>query len=281
MSQNPTITSQSLQEVIDFVEGIHPPSPHPDNPEHSNTPAMAHPGDTESHSLHADYNDSADLPADSGHVPAQGIDDLHSEDLLLAWDPPATSQHAETDATSAPETIPATTAALQSEEVQHAAATPTVNDQPGTSATNTNGASSTPALHLDVVFDDDDMDPLDDDLDGVTETNYPSPATGVQLTAAFAQGSSAHGTPAFIMTEDVVAMLTAAGIMVNEAESIISNAVADGLLRRGASREEAVRFVDGLHRVDLGALALDDRDCGICRGGFFFPIYHHPGPNQS
>ena len=65
------------------------------------------------------------------------------------------------------------------------------------------------------------------------------------------------------LTPDQIAMLGNAGSMVNEAEAIIAHELAQG--RRfaqyllGPSRMEAVRFVEGLDRVDLETLAQDDR----------------------
>lgn len=64
------------------------------------------------------------------------------------------------------------------------------------------------------------------------------------------------------LTPDQIAMLGNAGSMVNEAEAIIAHELALGRVfprYPGPSREEAVRFVEGLHRVDLETLAQDDR----------------------
>ena len=94
--------SQETQDLADFVFGTQSAQQSPnltlDDPGPSYPSAIVHSGNTETHSPHSNCY-PANSSTNSGEA-AQEVSELATGDLLLAWDPAAMNQHAETEEAS-------------------------------------------------------------------------------------------------------------------------------------------------------------------------------------
>ncbi|KAL8790168.1 MAG: hypothetical protein Q9195_006495 [Heterodermia aff. obscurata] len=217
-----------------------------DEPGHPHPTTMNHPGNTDTHGPHNDNGVSANSPADPGEIVAQQVDELDHGDSLLAWDPQEINQHAEPEGASDSgdnDSNYAVAAALNSYLQQHLA----TNNSGVTINTNTPQGVSTMVQAL--TFDGTMHTPLLDSIASMPP----------------------------LSTEEASAMLAQAGMLVEEAEAILASAFVDGRLPRfpGPTREEAVRFVEGLERIDLETLAEDDRVSNLLR--IYSPVSSKPG----
>ena len=256
--------SQEIQDLADFVFGTQStqqyPNPAPSDPGPSHSSAIVHPGNTETHGLHAGFSDPAGSSANSGEA-AQEVSELGTGDLLLDWDPAAIDQHAETDEASNSVVVSHTDAALQMEVAQQTG-TPAMNDSGTIGENNSENTddTDTPGPLPDVDFNE-VLHPSTND----TGTQQVLFSFGMQagnfMENLSVQNLSNHMPPP--LTAEQQAILAQGGMLVAEAEAIIASALANGRLSRyagnGPSREEAVEFVAGLERVELGSLAEDDR----------------------
>ena len=263
--------SQNVQDLIDYSDGIqntqHPPSTALDDSGTSHPSAMIPPENTDTQSLPVDTSAPAGSSAVAGEGTAQEVDELGTVDLLLpVWNPSEMNQQAaETDGASGGSESVHTNAAASPSTVPAGA-----NDPEATGGANGSENPIDPT-HLQVVISGGTTP------DGV----YITPSSGTVIDSStgytitsFAWQPQDPAMP-YVFTAAHLAMLASAGVPAAHAETVITAVLGWGSFRwhvdDAVSREEAVAFVAGLERVEVAGLAVDDRDCGICRGGCCSP----------